>query len=1118
MTPMAATRTLLRYTELPLIRTGVRPSFDWLPDGTLHAARADNILLNLLLGCPVGGALHRIALSIRDGQECHGMLLAGPGSGATFSANETSARWSVTGEDLAASATLVAFDGGWQVDVVIENRSSRTLSVQAVHGMDLALTTQFAARLNESYTSQYVDHRDLPDSVFGRALASRQNLAVDGKNPWLIQTWVEGTAGFQTEAAQFFGRNGQRGDLPKALIDPPAPGRVKQEETSYTALFSEPLQLAPGETGTRRFLAVFRDHHAEASGPADTAFLHEALAGRSAPGDIMPAAASAPATPRLEVRHGEKVSRETLGQWFPGPWLHEETSEDGVRSFFHGGDRRHVVTFAKEADASRPHALILRSGSAADAGNDTLDTTCHMAGVFQSLVSVGHPSFHRLLSPVRERFGLIPSSGQRIGIETDGCPFLLGIPSAFEMSLRSCRWFYRIEGRLIEVTTTVDDHAPRSETRLRILEGPPASFLITQGLVGGEREGEEPATLHIEGARATLEAAAGSLAKQYFPDCRFTADFAPASALDASGGNELIGGTETSTTHLVFRTHETTEWTVTFGGFTHEATEAEPSRSIWDDALGAMRLSAEGRPEVARVDTILPWFVHNGLIHYSVPHGLEQWNGGAWGTRDVTQGSVELLLALDRPAEVRDTLARVFSHQYRGSGDWPQWFMLPPFGWIQQRHMHGDVPLWPLKALCDYLEATEDFAFLEETIDWHDPDTARPTGTPTTLHDHVTTAVGWMRRQCFPGTCLMRYGEGDWDDSLQPARPELREHMVSSWTVALSYQVLRRLEEVCSRCHRTIEGLEGFADGAKRDFQKWLLPDGTTCGFFVFDKNGKSGRPLLHPRDEETGIHYRLLPMKRAILAELFTPAQAEHHLPLIRRHLVAKDGARLMDRPAPYHGGPRKTFERAESAAAFSREIGVFYTHAHLRYLEMLARLGEADALWHGLSQANPVEIGLSVPHALPRQANLYFSSSDAAVHDRYEAAERYPEIVSGDIPVAGGWRLYSSGPGLFCQVVRTRVLGLRRHYDRITLDPVLPYGMETLHASLRWQGAPIEVTYHRRNGGHTITATLNGTPLEGRPHTNPYRHGGLSVPADTFCSLLKPDGVNRLQIDIGG
>ena len=35
------------------------------------------------------------------------------------------------------------------------------------------------------------------------------------------------------------------------------------------------------------------------------------------------------------------------------------------------------------------------------------------------------------------------------------------------------------------------------------------------------------------------------------------------------------------------------------------------------------------------------------MIHLTVPHGLEQYTGAAWGTRDVCQGPVEFLLALE---------------------------------------------------------------------------------------------------------------------------------------------------------------------------------------------------------------------------------------------------------------------------------------------------------------------------------------------------------------------------------------------------------------------------------------------------------------------------------------
>jgi hypothetical protein len=59
---------------------------------------------------------------------------------------------------------------------------------------------------------------------------------------------------------------------------------------------------------------------------------------------------------------------------------------------------------------------------------------------------------------------------------------------------------------------------------------------------------------------------------------------------------------------------------------------------------------------------------------------------------------------------------------------------------------------------------------------------------------------------------------------------------------------------------------------------RWLLPDGTLAGFAYFYPDG-SVDYLLHPRDDATGIHYRLLPMIHAIIADLLTPEQAAAHV-----------------------------------------------------------------------------------------------------------------------------------------------------------------------------------------------------------------------------------------------
>ena len=48
--------------------------------------------------------------------------------------------------------------------------------------------------------------------------------------------------------------------------------------------------------------------------------------------------------------------------------------------------------------------------------------------------------------------------------------------------------------------------------------------------------------------------------------------------------------------------------------------------------------------------------------------------------------------------------------------------------------------------------------------------------------------------------------------------------------------------------------------------------------------------------------------------------------------------------------------FQRAESSAFFGREIGLMYTHAHLRYAEALWRYGAVNEFFRALCLANPI------------------------------------------------------------------------------------------------------------------------------------------------------------------
>ena len=258
--------------------------------------------------------------------------------------------------------------------------------------------------------------------------------------------------------------------------------------------------------------------------------------------------------------------------------------------------------------------------------------------------------------------------------------------------------------------------------------------------------------------------------------------------------------------------------------------------------------------------------------------------------------------------------------------------------------------------------------------------------------------------------------------------------------------------------------------------------------------------------------------MTRAILAGLFTPEEALRHAAIIREALLFPDGVRLMSEPATYRGGVETLFRRADTAANFGREIGLQYVHAHLRYAQAMAVLGDAQALWTALQLANPVGLREVLPQAGLRQANAYFSSSDAAFDDRMEAARHWGDLRAGAVPVRGGWRVYSSGPGLFLHTVRSSLLGIRESFGDLVLDPVLPASLDGLCARTTVQGVPLEVHYRVGPSGHSPRAVaVNGSALEGwAREPNPYRSGGVRITGEELRRRLAGDGRDRILVEL--
>jgi cellobiose phosphorylase len=435
---------------------------------------------------------------------------------------------------------------------------------------------------------------------------------------------------------------------------------------------------------------------------------------------------------------------------------------------------------------------------------------------------------------------------------------------------------------------------------------------------------------------------------------------------------------------------------------------------------------------------------------------------------------------------------------------------------IRPADSHGDIVFWPVYALAEYLLANEDASILDDVVPFFDP-----AGTDrverATVWGHVERALAVIAARVVPGTHLVAYGHGDWNDSLQPVVPAMRERLCSSWTVTLHHQTLTSLAAALRRLGRpdAATTLDAAAGQVRADFGQRLLADDELAGFAYFHPDGRVDH-RLHPRDRDTGIHHRLLPMIHAIIAGLFSPEQAAAHLALIRDHLLGVDGAHLFDRPPAYRGGLQRHFQRAESSAFFGREIGLMYTHAHLRYAEALARYGDAEAFFEALRRATPIGIRSVVTAAAPRQANCYYSSSDAAVADRYEAAERYADVRAGRVPLEGGWRVYSSGAGIAVRLVHHCFLGLRRARTTLGIDPVIPKALDGLCADVELGGHAVRVRYRvAAKGCGPIALSLNGHRLPMTREANAYRTAGVTAPMTALREHLGY-GVNELVVEL--
>ena len=1116
--------------EKKSIKNSVGLSFSFLENGSIQHIEADPVRISLTSATSFSKSGANLYLRKRT-KPFEFKALLGPDGNSRFTLTKDAYVAASSWDDLTCQVVLQLSKKrlSWQWHIDIRNLSDDPVELDLIYLQDVGLKPISDGLVNEYYVSQYLERRILEDKDHGAVICCRQNLKESVGNPWMMMACRNGAVAASTDGMQFFGKTFRETGIPEGLLAERLGGEYSGE-SSFLALQEKPFTLSTGDHHKSVFVAAYMPDHPLATSNDDLNKLSglmlesvDEAPSQSSPGLFLPGKNIFNTSDFLPV---DDLSDHELNLFFGKERRHSEEENGRLISFF-CKQNHHVMLRTKETLAERPHAQIMQARAGFAPDENIVSTTSFACGVFNSHLTQGNTNFNILLSVCSSQFNLAPETGQRIFVGIDGRRFLLGVPSAFEIGLNHCRWIYKYGDHCFQVRTWTSKTDPRVNMDFRVVSGKNVKLLISHHfdplngwtIIPGNTTGDFVA-----------KPKAGSRIEGKFPDAQFRimvngdhSDYKACGDEALYDDNKNRGGS-----FFILDVQETSDFCMSFIGEVCSAADAadienadgqwlsdcRDAQSSWQELC--LNLSLNGDQEdISAIREILPWYGMNALIHFLTPYGLEQFSGAAWGTRDIAQGPFDLLLCMEKYDEARQVLRIIFSNQ-NADGGWPQWWMFDSYSDIRADSAHGDVFYWCIIALSNYIKVTGDLKLLNEILPYHHAN-GSASAEKTPLGEHLDRLISMIVHSFIPGTALVPFGGGDWNDSLQPVSRELAQRMISSWTVEMNYQAFTECQVVYQQIGNTRKAkeLEEICERIRADFNKYLVRDGVVAGYGLVEED-HSISLLLHPGDSKTNIQYSILPMNRGIISGIFTKEQALHHQDLVEQHLKGPDGARLMNRPLRYRGGIQTLFQRAESSTFFGREIGIMYVHEHIRYAESLARTGKADAFLKALRQADPVAYRDVVPCGDIRQSNCYYSSSDVTFRNRYEADERYDEIKTGNITLKGGWRVYSSGPGIYISLVVTRLLGLRTESGKIIIDPVIPYSLDGLSASMDFMGHQVTFIYaikERCFGPGAIS--INGKPVRFTSEDNKYRQGGAVIPADPFLAMLnQPD--NTIEIHL--
>lgn len=475
----------------------------------------------------------------------------------------------------------------------------------------------------------------------------------------------------------------------------------------------------------------------------------------------------------------------------------------------------------------------------------------------------------------------------------------------------------------------------------------------------------------------------------------------------------------------------------------------QESQEFWDSLLGKIQVRT---PEKSLDLLMNRWLMYQSLVCRIWARSAFYQSGGAYGFRDQLQDAMSMVQ--QAPEYTREQILRHCARQFV-EGDVQHWWHPETGKGIRTRF--SDDLLWLPYVTADYLEHTEDYSLLDETVPYITdellaegederysiPRVAEEKGT---VYDHCLRA---LRKGLVWGEHgLPLIGSGDWNDGF--SRIGHRGKGESVWLGWFILATLKRFARVCEHRGDAAQAAEyrNMAAALNESLENsgW---DGAWYRRAYFD----DGTPVGSVRNRECQID--AIAQSWSVISGGARPARAESAMKAMESYLWKKEEGVLLLLAPPFENSSNNP-GYIQGYVPGVRENGGQYTHGAIWSVLAWTMLGEGNKALQLFNMLNPINHART-PHEVARyKVEPYVMAADVyAIHPHTGR---------------GGWTWYTGAAGWMYQVALEGILGLSRQGDRLSINPCIPeewpgYEIDYVHGSSRYR-IQVENPGNRMNG----------------------------------------------------